>query len=83
MNESYPGIRILSSAHNWPVMFCFVCFVFFVPLLNDLDGSDLFMTMEMNAEEGELFVSAFFCEAGLVTFSAGAEKYLEEIVSLC
>lgn len=41
------------------------------------------MTMEINLEEGELFVSAFFCEAGLVTFSSAAEKYLEEIVGFC
>lgn len=41
------------------------------------------MTMEMNPGEGELFVSAFFCEAGLVTLCSGAENYLEEIVGLC
>lgn len=41
------------------------------------------MTMEIIQEEGEMFVSASWCEADLVTFYSGAENCLKEIVGLC
>lgn len=42
------------------------------------------MTMEITEEEGDMFVSTFcYCEADLVAFCSGADKFSEDIVGLC